>query len=53
VRNQYIWELLVKLPKASAQTHRVKQAIQESITAVQQSKSHFRSVRIFADVDPV
>jgi primosomal protein N' (replication factor Y) (superfamily II helicase) len=53
VRNQYIWELLVKLPKASAQTQRVKQAIQESITAVQQSKSHFRSVRIFADVDPV
>jgi primosomal protein N' (replication factor Y) len=53
VRNQYIWELLIKLPKASAQTQRVKQAIQESITAVQQSKSHFRSVRIFADVDPV
>ena len=53
VRNQYIWELLLKLPKASAQTQRVKQAIQESITAVQQSKSQFRSVRIFADVDPV
>jgi primosomal protein N' (replication factor Y) len=53
VRNQYIWELLLKLPKASAQTQRVKQAIQESIAALQQSKSHFRSVRIFADVDPV
>jgi primosomal protein N' (replication factor Y) len=52
VRNQFIWELLLKLPKNQAQIQQIKVAIQQSIVAVQ-THAHFRSVRIFADVDPM
>jgi primosomal protein N' (replication factor Y) (superfamily II helicase) len=52
VRNQYLMELLLKLPKDTATITRAKQTIKQMIAAMYQDR-RFRSVVIIADVDPV
>jgi primosomal protein N' (replication factor Y) len=52
VRNQYLFELLLKLPKDAATIHKCKIAIQQQIVILQSSK-RYRAVTIMADVDPV
>lgn len=52
VRNQYIWELLIKLPKDQALQSAIRSEIQSSIVEIQSTKS-FRQVGIVVDVDPV
>lgn len=52
VRNQYLMELLLKLPKDAATITRAKQSIKQMIAAMYQDR-RFRSVVIIADVDPV
>ena len=52
IRNQYIWDLLIKLPKDNATTLLCKKEIQEQIALI---KSHqfLRTVSIHIDVDPI
>jgi len=52
VRNQFIWELLIKIPREGSNLGNIKQAIAKFILAVQTNSSYTR-VRIYADVDPV
>lgn len=52
VRNQYIWELLLKIPREGVSLPAVKQFLTKTIVAVQTNQS-FARVRIYADVDPV
>lgn len=52
VRNQYLMELLLKLPKDTATIARAKQMIKQMIAAMYQDR-RFRSVVIIPDVDPV
>lgn len=52
VRNQFLMELLIKLPKDSQITARVKQLIHDQI-AVLHNEREFRSVVIIPDVDAV
>lgn len=52
VRNQYLMELMLKLPKDAALINGCKQIILETITAVHQEKA-FRMVNIVPDVDAV
>ena len=51
VRNQYLWELLIKLPKDAATINQCKREIQQQIAIVQSDK-RWRSVSIVVDVDP-
>lgn len=52
VRNQYLWELLFKLPKDARLTRQCKQEIRQQIVIIQSNK-RYRSVTILPDVDPV
>lgn len=52
IRNQYIWEILLKLPKNAALIQQCKLEIQQQ-TAIIQSNKRYRSVTIVPDVDPV
>jgi len=52
VRNQYIWELLLKIPREGVALGKIKHAISRAIIAVQ-SNQRFSRVRIYADVDPI
>ncbi|HYC40835.1 MAG TPA: primosomal protein N' [Chitinophagaceae bacterium] len=52
VRNQYLRELLLKLPKDGKVLARCKHDILESIARLHQERS-FRSVTVLPDVDPV
>jgi len=52
VRNQYLWEILIKLPKDAATVNQCKREIQQQIAIVQSDK-RWRSVSIVVDVDPV
>jgi len=52
VRNQYLQELLLKLPKDSALIDRCKKEIEQQIVIIQTNK-RYRQVRIIPDVDPV
>lgn len=52
VRNQFIWELLIKIPREGSNLGNIKQAIAKFILAVQTNSSYAR-VRIYTDVDPV
>lgn len=51
VRNQYIWEILIKLPKDSRTIQQCKTAIQQQIVILHNHK-RYRSVMILPDVDP-
>ncbi len=52
VRNQYLMELLFKLPKDAALITRCKQSIEDSVAQLHQDKK-FRSVSVVVDVDPM
>lgn len=52
IRNQYLMELMVKLPKDTPLIKRFKEQVFEQIAILQQDKQ-FRNVIIIPDVDPV
>ncbi len=52
VRNQFIWEILLKLPKDSQIIQRCKMEIAQQIIIVQTNK-RYRSVQVIVDVDCV
>jgi primosomal protein N' (replication factor Y) len=52
VRNQYLWELQLKLPKNNKLIENCKMQIQQQSVMIQ-NHSNYKSVRIVADVDPI
>jgi len=52
VRNQYLFEVLLKIPKDAAMLNRCKQAILQQ-TIILQSNKRYRAVTVMVDVDPV
>ena len=52
VRNQYLMELLLKLPKESGMSGKYKKVIQHHINLLLTEKV-FKSITIIADVDPI
>ncbi len=52
IRNQFIWELLLKLPKDAAFIQQCKTEILQQSVIIQSNK-RYRAVSIIADVDPV
>jgi len=52
VRNQYLWELLIKLPKDTNIIQQCKRQISQQ-AAIIQSNKRYRSVNIIVDVDPM
>ena len=52
IRNQYLWEIMIKLPKDTALINRCKKEIQQQAVIIQTNKQ-YRSVVILPDVDPV
>jgi primosomal protein N' (replication factor Y) (superfamily II helicase) len=52
VRNQFLMELLLKLPRDKAQIAKCKQMIQQQIIAIN-SNSRYSTVVIICDVDPL
>ena len=52
VRNQYLWEILIKLPKDANRINQCKKEIQQQVVIIQSNK-RYRSVMILPDVDPV
>lgn len=52
VRNQFIWELLLKLPRSAALIQQCKQEIAQQMVIIQSNK-RYRSVTIVPDVDPL
>ena len=52
VRNQYLWEILLKLPKNNQLIQQCKQQIAQQIV-ISQSNKRYRSVGIVPDIDPV
>jgi primosomal protein N' (replication factor Y) len=52
VRNQYLWEILLKLPKDGKLIEQCKREIAQQMVIIQSDK-RYRSVTIIPDVDPV
>lgn len=52
LRNQYLWELLIKLPKDSQVIHLCKTIIRQQVQLLQTNK-RYRSVVVTPDVDPL
>ena len=52
IRNQYIWEILIKLPKDASLINQCKKEIQQQTVIIQTNKL-YRSVTVLPDVDPV
>lgn len=52
VRNQYLWDVLLKLPKDTQTINQCKMQLQQQVVIVQTNK-RYRSVDIIIDVDPV
>jgi primosomal protein N' (replication factor Y) len=52
VRNQYLWEILIKLPKDAALINQCKRAIHQQ-TVIIQSNKRYRGVHIIPNTDPV
>jgi primosomal protein N' (replication factor Y) (superfamily II helicase) len=52
IRNQFLMNILVKIPRGSSNLAGVKQVIQEQVFALAKEKEH-RSSRVIIDVDPV
>jgi primosomal protein N' (replication factor Y) len=52
IRNQYLWEIMLKLPKDTAFINQCKKEIQQQIAIIQSNK-RYRSVTILPDVDPI
>lgn len=52
IRNQYLWELLIKLPKDMQRIGHCKHMIMQQ-TAIIQSNKRYSSVRVIVNVDPL
>jgi len=52
IRNQYIWEILLKLPKDASIINQCKKEILQQTIIIQTNKN-YRSVTILPDVDPI
>ncbi len=52
IRNQYLWELQIKLPKDKNWTEQCKREIQQQISIIQ-NHANYKRVSIVIDVDPV
>ncbi|CAN5292094.1 primosomal protein N' [soil metagenome] len=52
LRNQYLWEILFKIPKDAQLMHQCKTQIHQQVVIIQNTKQ-YRSVDIIIDVDPV
>ena len=52
IRNQYLWEIMLKLPKDATLINHCKKEIGQQIAIIHNSKN-YRSVTILPDVDPV
>ena len=52
VRNQYLWEILIKLPKDGALINQCKKTIHQQMVIIQSNK-RYRSVHIIPNTDPV
>jgi len=52
VRNQYLWEILLKLPKDGALIKHCKTTIRQQAMIIQTNKL-YRAVGIIPDIDPV
>lgn len=52
VRNQYLWEILIKLPKDARRIQLCKREILQQAVIIQSNK-RYRGVTILPDVDPV
>jgi primosomal protein N' (replication factor Y) len=52
VRNQYLWEILIKLPRDARRIRQCKKEIEQQ-TVIIQSNKRYRSVTIIPDVDPI
>ena len=52
VRNQFIWEILLKLPKDTALINHCKKEIEQQTVIIQTNKN-YRSVTILPDDDPI
>jgi len=52
LRNQYLMEIMLKLPKEPGMSIRYKKVIRNHINLVL-SEKQFKSITIIADVDPV
>jgi primosomal protein N' (replication factor Y) len=52
IRNQYLWEILIKLPKDGALINQCKKTIQQQMIIIQSNK-RYRSVYIIPNTDPV
>ncbi len=52
IRNQYIWEILLKLPKDSTTVNACKRSIHQQMIIIQTNK-RYRSVHIIPNADPI
>ncbi len=52
IRNQYLWEIMIKLPKDAALINQCKQQIHQQMVLIQTNK-RYRSVTIQINIDPV
>lgn len=52
VRNQYLMNILIKIPRSGVALDELKQQLDKIVTTLSQSKT-FKSLRIIVDVDPV
>ena len=52
IRNQYLWEILIKLPRDAKRIKQCKTEIEQQ-TVIIQSNKRYRSVTIIPDTDPV
>jgi len=52
IRNQYLWDVLIKLPKNAELIHQCKMQIEQQ-SAILKFNKRYRSVGIIADVDPI
>jgi primosomal protein N' (replication factor Y) len=52
VRNQYLWEVMIKLPKDTNLVNQCKREIRQQ-TAIIQNNKRYRSVTVMPDIDPV
>ncbi len=52
VRNKYLWDVLIKLPKDAGTIKQCKKEIEQQIAIIQFNKT-YRAVDVIVDVDPV
>ena len=52
IRNLFLWDILIKLPKDNATVNLCKNTIHEQI-ALLKSNQYLRNVSIHIDVDPI